>query len=239
MPETSHDKLRDLVGEVVEEKLFGPMGWPRKLPDVEKAAYLIATFDSAQYFLDNMYLALSLPDRSRLLRFALEQAKVPGLIVEFGVFQGWSLRFFSQRVRQKVYGFDSFEGLPEDRSHFQRKGRFSQGGKLPENLPENAEVVKGWFDDTLPPFFAAHDGAIRLAHVDCDLYSSTKTVLAHIGPRLRPGSLILFDEYFNHPGWRHEEYKAFQELVAESGLEYEYIGFVSSRPSVLVRITKV
>ena len=29
--------------------------------------------------------------------------------------------------------------------------------------------------------------------------------------------MIVFDEYFNYPGWRGHEFKAFQEFVAETG----------------------
>jgi hypothetical protein len=49
-----------------------------------------------------------------------------------------------------------------------------------------------------------------------------------------PGTIIVFDEYFNYPNWEEHEYKAFQEFIGESGLGYRYLGF--ARQQVAVRI---
>ena len=100
--------------------------------------------------------------------------------------------------RRDVYGFDSFEGLPENWRNGFPAGAFNVDG-LPD-VP-GAELVVGWFDDTLPGFLDEHEGPVAFLHVDCDLYSSTKTVLDLVGPRLVPGSIVAFDEYFNFPGW--------------------------------------
>ena len=59
------------------------------------------------------------------------------------------------------------------------------------------------------------------------------------GPRLRPGSVIVFDEYFNYPGWREHEYRAWQEYVAASGARFEYEAYTSGNEQVVVRITDV
>jgi predicted O-methyltransferase YrrM len=105
---------------------------------------------------------------------------------------------------------------------------------------ENVELVVGWFDDTLPGFAAAHaDEALALLHVDCDLYSSTKTIFAALARHIVPGTVIIFDEYFNYPEWRLHEYKAFAELTRERGIDYEYIGLVPSHQQVAVRVTRV
>ncbi len=87
----------------------------------------------------------------------------------------------------------------------------------------------GFFADT-------HAGPVSLLHVDCDLYSATKTVLRYLGHRLVAGSIILFDEYLNYPGWRHHEFKAFQEYIAWSGQRYEYLSVVTVHQQVAVRI---
>ena len=71
-------------------------------------------------------------------------------------------------------------------------------------------------------------------HLDCDLYSASKTVLSLLAPRLKSGTIILFDEYFNYPNWEHHEFKAFREIVAEHGIKYSYLGF--ARQQVAVRI---
>ena len=36
----------------------------------------------------------------------------------------------------------------------------------------------------------------------------------------RPGTVILFDEYFNFPNWERHEFKAFQEFVEKYGIKY-------------------
>ena len=86
-------------------------------------------------------------------------------------------------------------------------------------------------------FVASHPGPISLLHVDCDLYSSTRTIFAALGDRLIPGSVIVFDEYFNYTGWRQHEYKAFQEYLASSERRYEYLSLVPQHQQVCVRIT--
>jgi hypothetical protein len=62
-------------------------------------------------------------------------------------------------------------------------------------------------------------------------------VFSELRPRIGPGTVIVFDEYFNYPGWRQHEYKAFQEFIAESGLTYRYLGFAAEKGHVAVIIT--
>ncbi len=72
--------------------------------------------------------------------------------------------------------------------------------------------------------------------VDCDLYSSTKTIFAETRALLAPGTIIVFDEYFNAPEWREEEYKAFMEFIAESKTSFEYIGYIRTGSQVAVKL---
>jgi hypothetical protein len=132
-----------------------------------------------------------------------------------------------------VYGFDSFEGLPE---HW-RQG-FAAGTFATAELPEvpGAELVVGLFDQTLPGFLAEHPEPVAFLHVDADLYSSTVTVLRALAPRLQAGTVIVFDEYFNFPGWVEHEHRAWQEFVADTGLEFEYLGFTADDEQLSVRL---
>jgi hypothetical protein len=199
-----------------------------------------ARSEAADYVQSHMEQATIFGTHRDIVRFAGEKAPSDGLYLEFGVATGNTLREFASVIPTgtKIYGFDSFEGLPGDWSgHVETAGAFRQ--KSIPKVPANAELVVGLFDDTLPGFLAAHEGPICFAHVDCDLYASTRTILENIGPRLRPGSLILFDEYFNYPGWRLHEYKAWQEYCAESGVRYSYVGFAAQDGHVLVRVDEV
>jgi Macrocin-O-methyltransferase (TylF) len=60
----------------------------------------------------------------------------------------------------------------------------------------NVEVIVGLFADALPPFLAQHEGNAALIHIDCDLYSSTNTVLELLAPRITAGTMIALDEHF-------------------------------------------
>jgi hypothetical protein len=107
-----------------------------------------------------------------------------------------------------------------------------------DRLPEvpGAELVVGRFDATLTGFLAEHPGPVDLLHVDSDLYSSAVTVLDQVSPRLRPGSIVLFDEYFNHPGWRRGEALAWQELIDRTGLRFEFLAYSADDEQVAVRV---
>lgn len=154
--------------------------------------------------------------------------------MEFGVFQGRSLRQIADSFEECVYGFDSFQGLPSDWRSDLPKGTFAVE-QLPA-VPANAKLVVGLFGDTVPEFLKANDTPIKFLHVDCDLYSSTIDALQPCLPRLRAGSIIVFDEYFNYPNWQVGEFKAFQELVNSTGLEYRYLGYVRSGEQVALEI---
>lgn len=199
---------------------------------------LHAKREAVEYIIANMPEALVLPDRLALLGFALSRAPRDGLVMEFGVEKGASLRHLARLAQgptsRDVHGFDSFEGLPGDWGGTKEaKGAFDLAGRLPK-VPANAKLHVGWFDKTLPAFLETRSEACALVHVDCDIYSSTATVFAALRGRIVPGTVIVFDEYFNYPGWRQHEYKAFQEFVAAAGLRYRYLGFAAEKGHVAV-----
>jgi hypothetical protein len=81
----------------------------------------------------------------------------------------------------------------------------------------------GWFEDSLLGFSASQPGPVRLLHVDCDLYSSTRTVLQAAEPRLVAGSVIVFDDLRAYPGYADHELKAFAEFAATQHLDGEVV----------------
>jgi hypothetical protein len=198
---------------------------------------LHAKRESVAYIIANMPDALVKTDRLDLLKFALSRAPAEGLVLEFGVEKGASLRHLASLTQRTVHGFDSFEGLPGDWGGTKEgKGAFDLKGRLPK-IPPNAKLHIGWFDKTLPVFLATDSEAAALIHVDCDIYSSTVTIFEALKDRIRPGTVIVFDEYFNYPGWRNHEYKAFQEFIAASGHTYTYLAFSAEKGHVAVIIT--
>ena len=158
-----------------------------------------------------------------------------GLFLEFGVATGRTLNHWGRLwPNRTIYGFDGFEGLPEDWLWYMRRGHFRQ--RLPR-VRDNCRLVVGWFDQTLDRFLQEHAGPIAFLHVDCDLYSSTRYVLSQLADRIRPGTIIVFDEYFNFPGWQQDEFRAWQEFCLEHLVDYEYIGMVTRHQKVAVRVT--
>ena len=168
--------------------------------------------------------------------------------MEFGVYTGFSVNLIASHTKNTVYGFDSFEGLPEDwgindtlsqkKEVRYEQGKFSLQGKLPE-VRENVVLVKGWFNESLKHFMYSNSDPVHLLHVDCDLYSSTKTIFQYTSHRLVPGSIIVFDEITMGEDLEHE-LLAFFELVREEKIEFEWIARSNSNfNNVAVRVLKV
>lgn len=168
---------------------------------------------------------------------ALAAAPQNGLTIECGVYFGRSLRILATHSPGEVHGFDSFEGLPEAWNADEPAGAYSTAGRLPEHLASNVRLHKGWFQDTLPRFFATAAGPIRLLHIDCDLYSSTRTVLETADSRLLPGSIVLFDDFLGYPGYEQHELRAFEEFVQERNVGWEVVAGCLMGQEVAIRIT--
>lgn len=150
-------------------------------------------------------------------------------ILEFGVYSGNTIRQIKEASNEtdKIYGFDSFEGLPEDwEGTVCNKGFFSTKGQIPD-VP-GVNFVKGWFDDTLPKLVNKL-GKISVLHIDCDLYSSTKTILWTLDKLIVPGTIICFDEWIytktNGTTDSDHEQKCFYDYVSEFNRQYEDIEF--------------
>jgi len=189
------------------------------------------------------YIKKNMPDSMIYTRWhdlhadAIEHSGVSGLFLEFGVKKGDTIREIAGMTTQPVHGFDSFQGLPENWSGTAlRKGRFNKQGKLPR-VPEGVTLHNGWFEETLPVFKSKYTDPVAYMHIDCDLYSSTKTIFKQLSDQIVPGTVIVFDEYFNYPNWQQHEYKAFQEFVTVNGIQYDYLGFLCYDSCVSVKIT--
>lgn len=143
-----------------------------------------------------------------------------GICLEFGVYVGKSANIIADYV-PFLYGFDSFTGFPDDgRDDWQYD--FNLNGKLPK-VPNNVKLIDGFFEDTLPPFMNKLDGEITFMHIDCDLYSSTQTVLKNTEDRLADGCIIVFDELINYHGFENNEWKAFVECLERKRFRIEWL----------------
>lgn len=190
--------------------------------------------ETLDFIVEAMPGALAFDTPRELMRHALSRVTVDGLYAEFGVNEGGTITYIAKQKPQKtIHGFDSFEGLPEDWSgNAMAAGYFNRRGRLPK-VPSNVQLHAGWFDKTAPEFAAAHAGPLAFLHVDCDLYSSTVTVFKALADRLVPGTVIVFDEYFNYPNWKAHEHKAFTEFQSSSGKSFKYIGYSIQQVAVI------
>ena len=209
----------------------------RQRRDLAYAVDLEATASTAEFILENLRVAETFGHPHDTLRHALGLIEIPGMALEFGVASGTTLRIVAEAFTERegtVAGFDVFSGLPETWRTGFPVGEFAQ-----ESIPEvpGAQLVPGLFEDTLPSFLNDEPGPVAFLHLDADLYSSTKTVLDLLGDRLVPGSIVVFDEFFNYPGWQQHEYRAWTEFVTRTGISFEYLGYTVDNEQVIVEIT--
>ena len=244
MREQLRDKLLRVVEEAVTrvvDRRFAELreemrAWERRTRrDVWTALEQEAARSSAALVRTEMTsLTLSTHPHSTL-RDALRAAPAEGMALEFGVATGTTLQIIADERGGEVYGFDSFAGLPEHWRLGYDAGEFAE----PPPQVAGAELVVGLFEDTLPGFLEKHTGPVAFVHVDCDLYSSTVTVLEQLAPRFVEGTVLLFDEYFNFPGWQEHEHRAWREHVERTGLRFEYAGLTMDDEQVWVRVTEL
>lgn len=157
-------------------------------------------------------------------------------VLEFGVFQGKSLQTIIDNTSDttKVFGFDTFYGLPEDWVDPDGKivgrgkaGRFTTNGEFPKIRGRQPTFYKGLFYDTIHDYLIEHDNLkIKLMHIDCDLYSSTNHILRLMKYNIeRDKPYIVFDEWFyNHSiKYKDHEQKAFLEWAQQNEINYRLI----------------
>lgn len=137
--------------------------------------------------------------------FARTKADREAVFVEAGCYKGGStakLSLMAKLLGRRLVVFDSFEGLPDNsephgKTIFGEQTAFVKGAycgtmqRVTSNVskygdPTSVEMIKGWFDETMPLF----EEKVAVAYVDVDLVSSTKTCLKFLYPRLVDGGVI-------------------------------------------------
>lgn len=164
-------------------------------------------------------------------KFCLDKVVVDGLWLEFGVATGATSEFIiNNKNNDKIlYGFDWFKGLPEEwkisDKNIKKKGElFGSRFNVEPNI-NGLKIINGLFEETLGTFFEKNTENIAYMHIDCDLYSSTKTILKHAKSAIVPGTIIMFDEFYGYDNYREGEYKAWTEFVNDNNVKYEWIAY--------------
>lgn len=169
---------------------------------------------------------------------------IEGDYFEFGVWQGKTFGYARAMARRYGYGpltfraFDSFQGLPAVEPgdyEIWQEGQFAFGRSEFERVlsqkgfeRSDYQIVEGFYNDSLNQelieSLEKQSVKASIVYIDCDLYESTRDVLAFIGPFLQDGTVICFDDFFNYRGRADMgEQKAFEEYKAQTP-------FLSFRP---------
>jgi len=169
--------------------------------------------------------------REKLYEYVLKSQHLENEIIdyfEFGVASGNSFKWWLKRLsnnENKFYGFDTFEGLPENWGNYFKKGDMLSN--IPDVMDNRVFFYKGLFQDTLLEFLKNnHIGKERrkIIHLDADLFSATLFVLTTLFPYLKAGDILFFDE-FNVP--KHE-FLAFKIFTESFYVKYETLGAVNN-----------
>jgi O-methyltransferase len=165
----------------------------------------------------------------------VERRRIPGCLVECGVWNGGSAGITAVALRdsREVWLFDSWDGLPEpgdiDTSvtGIRREKGWDLGSiEEVERLffhklsidQSRVHIVKGWFEETLP-IHRRKIGTIALLHLDGDWYESTKRCLEELYDQVSPGGYIVIDDYGYWMGCR----KAVDEFVERRQLDVKLL----------------
>ena len=201
--------------------------------DIELQARALKT--TADFVVENMENSKRFTNKFDLIKYAVENSDESGYFLEFGVYKGMTINYMSKiKPNKTFFGFDCFDGLPEDWRFGFEKGTFKT--KMPK-VKDNVRLIKGLFSDSLPKFLDDNYGKISFIHIDCDLYSSAQDVFDCLDVSdINDGCLVLFDEFFNYHDWENGEYKAFIEFIEGNDLDFEYVAFNSRGEQVLIRL---
>ena len=171
-------------------------------------------------------------NRWALFDSMINQSKQDRPFYEFGV---WRAEAFQYLIRtfKKGYGFDTFEGIPDD-WHDEKAGTYSSDGKIPQI--EGGEFIVGKFEDTLPSFFSFFRPMASIINFDADLYSSTICALNLSKSIIDRHTILIFDEFIMNKNWEQDEYKALNEFCINNNYTYEVLAISFYTKQVAVRL---
>jgi hypothetical protein len=166
---------------------------------------LDAVFERNYALVESHTLLMNAQVRSIFDRL-VEVLALPGDAIEFGAYRGGLSCFLGLCIRdlglrKQVYMLDSFQGLPETRAELD--GPFERGMMASDlqaasqlrsrfDLDGIVQIHPGWFEESLPRL--PDNARFCLAHLDADVYGSTKTALQYLAPRLVDGGAVVLDD---------------------------------------------
>jgi O-methyltransferase len=153
------------------------------------------------------------------LLVAKQVAHIPGCVVECGVWRGGVMAGIADVLgsERQYFLFDSFEGLPPATSidgeaaiewqsnphshnyHNNCRAEIDFAKKAMDmSKANNYNIIKGWFDDTLPQFEPPEE--IALLRLDADWFDSTLVCLQNLSKYMAKNGVIIIDDYYQWDG---------------------------------------
>ncbi|SRR5258706_15796421 len=178
--------------------------------------------------------------REKLYHELIRQEQVDTVAVdyfEFGVAGGDSFKWWlahSGNPDSRFFGFDTFEGLPENFGPF-AKGTMAAALESLNITDPRASFYKGLFQDTLIPFLEQYtNGRKKLIHMDADIFSATIFTLSQLYKYLNDGDIIMFDEF----AVPKHEFMAFKIFTESFYIKYEVVGAANNYLFLAIKIKK-
>lgn len=183
-----------------------------------------------------------MPRRKRALPHLLAESlnltniifEKPDNILEFGVWEGFTYDWLARNMKDQsnLWGFDSFQGLPEETEGVWKPDRHNAGlwaaprsdvdsyiADLPETTSARCHIVEGWFEDVLTIELQKTIRSCALVNIDVDLYTSSISVLNFIKPLLQVNTILYWDDW-KDPRDKYEgkwgEHLAFEQWSSEN-----------------------
>ena len=175
--------------------------------------------------------------RSELWKFCLNKIEnYPMDYLEFSVYGGESIKWWLENLKNpesRFFGFDSFEGLPEDWYGDLKKGLFDRSGEIPQIDDKRVVFVKGLFQDTLQNFVSSYKPQSRIiVHIDSDLYSSALFCLTKLDHLMKKGTIIIFDEFI-----LLDEFLAFHDYIRSYSRRYSVIARTKNFSKIAIELS--
>ncbi len=141
-----------------------------------------------------------------LWQLVSEVAKLPGALIEVGVWKGGSGALIAKAaelagVKDTVYLCDTFTGVVKAGTNDSSYKGGEHADTSEQTVRElirgmglnNVKILTGIFPEETEAM--VKDKQFRFCHIDVDVYQSAKDVVAWLWPRLAKGGIVVFDDY--------------------------------------------
>ena len=207
----------------------------KQVYDLKNQLHQKAITETVNYMYDNNLFDLhTCYSKYELLAYWVNWVDKNDIVAELWVYKWTTVNYIAEKFDGTVYGFDSFEWLPEDWWWKFKKWSFSLK-KLP--LCRDNVILKKWyFNKSLPELVKEHKNEkIGFLHIDCDLYSSTLCAFTELDPLIKEWTIVVFDEYRGYPWWKEGEHKALLDYAEKYWRKFKYVAYNSNYQQVMIK----